>query len=125
MQSLLTYQASGGVWQKAVLLSFMVGSIELLMGFLGLGFLLNFVSVPVSAAFTSAVALIVLTTQVKDLIGIKITGTTFIEMWISIFKNIKNIRISDTILGCVTIIILLSMRVCEKKIHLKYTRRIN
>lgn len=67
--SLLTFQAAGGVWQRAVLLSFLTGAIELLMGALGLGFLINFVSGPVSSGFTSAVALIILTSQIKDVFG--------------------------------------------------------
>lgn len=67
--SLLTYQAAGGVWQKAVLLSFLTGIVEILMGFMGLGFLLNFVSGPVSSGYTSAVSLIILTSQVKDIFG--------------------------------------------------------
>lgn len=67
--SLLTFQAAGGVWQRAVLLSFLTGAIEMLMGALGLGFLINFVSGPVSSGFTSAVALIILTSQVKDVFG--------------------------------------------------------
>lgn len=41
----------------------------MLMGALGLGFLINFVSGPVSSGFTSAVALIILTSQVKDVFG--------------------------------------------------------
>lgn len=67
--SLLTFQAAGGVWQRAVLLSLLTGIIELLMGFLGLGFLINFVSGPVSSGFTSAVSLIILSSQVKDVFG--------------------------------------------------------
>lgn len=67
--SLLTFQAAGGVWQRAVLLSFLTGAIEMIMGALGLGFLINFVSGPVSSGFTSAVALIILTSQVKDVFG--------------------------------------------------------
>lgn len=67
--SLLTLQAAGGVWQKAVLLSLLTGMMEIVMGFMGLGFLLNFVSGPVSSGYTSAVSLIILTSQVKDIFG--------------------------------------------------------
>lgn len=67
--SLLTFQAAKGVWQRAVLLSFITGLVEILMGILGLGFLINFVSGPVSSGFTSAVSLIILTSQVKDVFG--------------------------------------------------------
>ena len=81
------------------------------MGFFGLGFLIDFVSGPVSSGFTSAVALIILSSQMKDIFGIKGGGSTFIEMWTAIFENIKNIRMADTFLGVACIIILLMMRV--------------
>lgn len=66
---------------------------------------------PVSSGFTSAVALIILSSQVKDLFGITASGNTFIEMWQSIFEDIDNIRAGDTIMGVVCIIVLLLMRV--------------
>lgn len=108
--SLLTFQAANGSWEKAVLLCFLSGCIELLMGLFGLGFLIDFVSGPVSSGFTSAVALIIFSSQVKDIFGIKSKGNTFVEMWTSIIENINGIRISDTILGLSCIVILLLMR---------------
>lgn len=108
--SILTFQAAGGVWQRAVLLSFLTGLIEILMGIFGLGFLIDFVSGPVSSGFTSAVALIILSSQVKDIFGITASGNTFVEMWSSIFKDIQNIRVGDTVMGFVCIVVLLLMR---------------
>lgn len=109
--SLLTFQAANGSWEKAVLLCFLTGCIELLMGLFGLGFLIDFVSGPVSSGFTSAAALIIFTSQVKDIFGIKSSGGTFLEMWSSIIENMSGIRVSDTILGFSCIVILLLMRV--------------
>lgn len=109
--SLLTYQTARGSWQKACLLCFLTGITELLMGFFGLGFLIDFVSGPVSSGFTSAVALIILSSQVKDIFGIKASGTTFVQMWSSIIDNIGGIRVWDTMLGFACIVILLLMRV--------------
>lgn len=114
--SLLTFQTAGGVWQKAVLLSFLAGIIELLMGIFGLGFLVDFVSGPVSSGFTSAVALIIVTSQVKDIFGINAKGTTFVDIWRAIFKDIHNIRAWDTALGLTCIAVLLSMRVGSDKV---------
>ncbi|XP_047504706.1 sodium-independent sulfate anion transporter-like isoform X2 [Pieris napi] len=108
--SLLTWQVAGGVIEKAILLNFLTGLIELLMGVLGLGFLINFVSGPVSSGFTSAVALMIATSQVKDLFAITVTGTTFLQQWISVFKNIHNASLWDPILGFSCIALLLSMR---------------
>lgn len=109
--SLLTFQIARGSWEKAVLLCFLGGIVELLMGILGLGFLIEFVSGPVGSGFTSAVSLIILTSQIKDLFGIKAKGNTFVELWTSIFKDIHNIRVGDTIMGCSCIVILLFLRV--------------
>uniref|UniRef100_A0A0K8TQT4 Putative sulfate/bicarbonate/oxalate exchanger sat-1 n=1 Tax=Tabanus bromius TaxID=304241 RepID=A0A0K8TQT4_TABBR len=108
--ALLTYQTAKGSWQKSVLLCFLSGIVELLMGLFGLGFLVDFVSGPVSSGFTSAVSLIIVTSQVKDVLGISAHGTTFIEIWGSIFNNIRNTKVWDTILGIACICVLFTMR---------------
>lgn len=81
------------------------------MGIFGLGFLIDFVSGPVSSGFTSAVALIIFSSQVRDIFGIKGGGSTFVQMWKSISQNIGNMRVADTALGISCIVILLLMRV--------------
>ncbi|KAG8225925.1 hypothetical protein J437_LFUL005961 [Ladona fulva] len=109
--SLLTFQTVGGRGpHHAILLCFLSGCIELLMGILGLGFLIDFVSGPVSSGFTSAVALVILTSQVKDILGIPASGSTFLEMWNGVFHTIEKTRLWDTILGIICILTLLLMR---------------
>lgn len=108
--SLLTFQVCGGIWQRAVLLCFLTGLIELLMGIFGLGFLIDFVSGPVSSGFTSAAALIILSSQVKDLLGIVAKGNTFIEQWSAIFDDIHNTQVGDAVMGFTCIVVLLLMR---------------
>ena len=58
--------------QYAVLLSFLSGLIILLCGLLRLGFLIDFISVPVIAGFTSAAALTIASGQWKSLLGLSI-----------------------------------------------------
>lgn len=108
--SLLVGQSAGGVWQRAVLLTFLTGFIEIGMGILRLGFLVDFVSGPVNSGFTSAVSLLVLTSQMKNLLNVKTAGATFFEMWTSVFKNIHKSDISDTCLGLCSITFLLIFR---------------
>lgn len=43
-------------------------------------------------------------------IGIKASGTTFLKTWIAIFEDIHNIRVGDTVMGIICIIVLLLMR---------------
>jgi sodium-independent sulfate anion transporter 11 len=109
--ALLTYQTAKGDWRKSVILCFLTGVIELFMGILGLGFLVDFVSGPVSSGFTSAVSLIIVTSQVKDILGISARGTTFVEIWGSIFDDIHNTKFNDTILGLTCIAVLMVLRI--------------
>ncbi|KAK0093334.1 hypothetical protein PV326_013778 [Microctonus aethiopoides] len=111
--SLLTFQTVGNLDSPvphAILLCFISGMVELFMGIFGLGFLIDFVSGPVSSGFTSAVALIIVTSQIKDILGISVNGATFIELWRNIAANIHETSKSDAILGIVCIAVLLILR---------------
>ncbi|KAJ9593231.1 hypothetical protein L9F63_015230, partial [Diploptera punctata] len=113
--SLLTYQTISNFDEDkrppyAILLCFLIGCVELFMGILGLGFVIDFISGPVSSGFTSAAALIIVTSQVKDILGIKASGNTFVKNWDSLFRAMGDTRLWDTVLGITCIIILLLMR---------------
>ncbi|GAB1868309.1 Sodium-independent sulfate anion transporter-like [Camponotus japonicus] len=111
--SLLTYQTISHLEspvQHAILLCFIGGIVELIMGIFGLGFLINFVSGPVSSGFTSAVALIIVTSQIKDILGIPAKGSQFIEMWQSIGGLIHETSAWDATLGASCIALLLILR---------------
>lgn len=56
----------------ALVLAVLVGIIQVLMGLLRLGFLVNFLSHPVLAGFTSAAALVIAASQLKHLLGLNI-----------------------------------------------------
>ncbi|XP_039947478.1 sodium-independent sulfate anion transporter-like [Bactrocera tryoni] len=123
--SLMVFQFAKGVWQRAILLTFLTGIIEILMALFRLSFIIEFVSGPVSAGFTSAIAFIITTSQIKDIIGVKnAKGITFLERWISMINDIGNIRIADTILGCSCVVILMLMRSLGNiKVGPKHNRR--
>jgi len=78
---------------------------------LSTGFVIDFISGPVSSGFTSAAALMILTSQIKDVLGIKATGSTFIEFWENMILAMKDTRLWDSVLGAACIIVLLLMRV--------------
>ncbi len=54
----------------AILLSFMMGVVQLAFGVFRLGFLVNFLSKPVISGFTSAAALIIGLNQIKHVLGV-------------------------------------------------------
>lgn len=97
----------------AILLAFMVGLIQLSMGLFRLGFLVNFLSHPVIAGFTSAAALIIGFSQFKHLLGIKVSGEKFLEIMSQIFDNLSQTHLTTVAIGLVAIGILIMV----KKIH--------
>ncbi|XP_031838576.1 epidermal stripes and patches isoform X2 [Nomia melanderi] len=111
--SLLTYQTISHLdapGQHAILLCFLAGIIELVMGIFGLGFLIDFVSGPVSSGFTSAVALIIVTSQIKDVLGVPAKGAQFLEMWKSLVGQVHQTSAWDAALGAACIALLLLLR---------------
>lgn len=97
----------------AILLAFMVGIFQLSMGIFRLGFLVNFLSHPVIAGFTSAAAIIIGLSQFKHLLGIKVNGEKFLEIGHQIVTQLGQIHALSLVIGLVAIFLLLMV----KKIH--------
>lgn len=62
----------------AILLSLMMGVVQVAFGLLRLGFLVNFLSKPVISGFTSAAALIIGISQLKHLLGVSLVKNDYI-----------------------------------------------
>ena len=73
----LAAAGSADYLQLALTLALMVGVIQTLMGFLRIGFLVNFLSHPVLGGFTSAAAIVIGFSQVKHLFGIQMPDAEF------------------------------------------------
>ncbi|KAK6624109.1 hypothetical protein RUM44_010967 [Polyplax serrata] len=104
----------------AVLLCFLTGCITLLFGILHLGFLVSFISVPVTVGFTTAAAVTIASSQVKGLLGIKGKSNEFLESWISVFEHIKETRFEDLGLGLFTIVFLVLLKMANEKVAQKF-----
>ncbi len=76
----LAEAGSGAFLQLALTLALLVGLIQALMGLVRLGFLVNFLSHPVLAGFTSAAALVIGFSQLKHLLGIPMPRLEFFEL---------------------------------------------
>lgn len=107
----LFISCSRGIPDYAILLCFLSGCVTIVFGILRLGFLVEFVSIPVVSGFTSAASLIIACSQIKSLLGIKIHGESFVEIWLELANNIHRTRIPDLILSCCCILILLTLKV--------------
>lgn len=100
----------------AVLVAFMVGFIQMSLGFLRLGFLVNFVSNPVISGFSSAAAIIIAFSQLKHLLGIPLEGDKIHQIIYSVITNISEIHIISLALGVMSIFILKTSHYIHKSI---------
>jgi SulP family sulfate permease len=91
----------------ALTLALLVGIIQVMMGVVRLGFLVNFLSHAVISGFTSAAALIIGFSQLKHLLGIKIPQTeSFLELLRAIALHLSEINPVTFALGAIGVGIL-------------------
>ncbi|XP_042305360.1 sodium-independent sulfate anion transporter isoform X2 [Sceloporus undulatus] len=100
----------------AILLAFLSGCIQLAMGLLHLGFLLDFISYPVIKGFTSAAAVTIGFNQVKTLLGLQNIPRQFVLQVYYTFRRIGETRIWDAILGVFCLIFLVGLQQMKKGI---------
>ncbi|XP_018330805.1 sodium-independent sulfate anion transporter isoform X2 [Agrilus planipennis] len=111
LMALMTYQQiEGRNVDYAILLCFLSGVVQLLMAFLNLGVLVDFISIPVTVGFTSATSVIIATTQLKGLLGLKISSSGFTDTIRKVVRHLDETRWHDLSLGLTCIIVLLLFR---------------
>jgi len=76
--------------ELAFVLTFIAGAIQLLMGAARMGTLVNFVSNSVIVGFTAGASLLIITSQLKNVLGIDVpSGSSFYENWSYITTHIS------------------------------------
>lgn len=94
-----------------ILLALMVGGIQLVLGLLRMGFLVNFLSKPVVSGFISGAALIIVFSQLKNLFGTEGAGSSqFHKLLQNAYTNIPNIQVYDLLIGTAGIIIIIALK---------------
>ncbi|CAH1396616.1 unnamed protein product [Nezara viridula] len=115
LMALLTYEYTRSLnMDFVVLLCFLCGIVEFIMGILRLGFLVEFISSPVVSGFTTATSVIIVGSQLKGLMGIRFKSNGFLDNIYQLFANAHKLRWGDTILGVACIIILLILRKAQE-----------
>lgn len=99
-----------------ILLALMVGILQFTMGVFKLGFLVNFLSHPVIAGFTSAAAVIIGFSQVKHLLGINIPRGKVHETIANIFQNFGEINVYTAAIGIIAIALLVVIKKIDRRI---------
>jgi SulP family sulfate permease len=94
----------------AILLTAMVGLLQMAMGVMQLGFVANLLSRPVIAGLTSAAALIISMSQIGNLIGVELGRSQYVH--VLLWEAVQNVGDAHLLtlsigVGCIAVLVLL------------------
>ncbi|HEY5391953.1 MAG TPA: SulP family inorganic anion transporter [Hanamia sp.] len=101
-----------------IVATFMAGIMLIIMGFARLGTVIKFIPHPLIIGFTTGIAVIIFSSQVKDFLGLKMESVpaNFLEKWSAYFKNMHSVNIYTILIAAVTIVIIILWPKVSKKI---------
>ncbi len=101
-----------------IIATVLAGVILVLMGLFKLGNIIKFIPYPIVVGFTSGIALVIFSTQIKDLLGLKMDSvpSDFIPKWLAYFNNISSINFWESALGLISLGIIVFWPKINKKI---------
>ena len=103
--------------QSAILLAFLMGTIQFLLGLFKMGFLVSFLSKPLIKGFTSGAAIIIGLSQVKHILGISLHQSNKIQLFaISLLNSEIPIHFPTLMIGLISILVLLILKKLTPKI---------
>ncbi|XP_078355239.1 prestin-like [Oculina patagonica] len=109
--------------EVAVALSMLVGLFQFVMGLLKLGFVAVYLSDPIISGFTTGAAILVLTSQVKHILGLTVPrysgAFAVVKTYIFMFKNITLSVPGAIITGVVCILLLVTLKYISEKLKHK------
>lgn len=103
--------------QGLAIATVIAGLLLVLMGVLRMGVVIKFMPYPIIVGFTSGIALIIFTTQIKDLFGLTIpkVPADFVEKWGAYFTHFHTINWWACLIGILSIVIIqLTPKVLKK-----------
>lgn len=94
------------------------GVFSLAMGLLKIGTLIKFIPYPIVVGFTSGIALIIFSSQVKDVLGLDVGAlpVDFIGKWSLYFQNLDTINPYSIAVSLITILLIIFIPKINKKI---------
>ncbi|MFA6932637.1 MAG: SulP family inorganic anion transporter [Bacteroidales bacterium] len=106
-----------------IIATVLAGFMLILMGILKLGDIIKFMPYPIIVGFTSGIAVVIFSTQIKDFFGLTaLDGTSlivpseFLDKWALYFQNFSTINIWATTIAVSTLIICFTWQKVTKRI---------
>jgi SulP family sulfate permease len=115
--SVIAHPGSPQFVQYAITLAFMVGAIELLLGFARLGVLVNFISHSAIVGFTAGAAVLIVTNQLGNFFGMESPrGLHFHETWVFFYEHLSDAQPFTMLVGVATLATALFVRVRLRRV---------
>lgn len=101
-----------------IVATIMAGLMLFAMGALKLGGIIKFMPYPIVVGFTSGIALVIFSTQIKDLFGLTMDSVPgdFAGKWLAYFQNMDTINLWSMGLGLVSVLLIFLWPKVSKKI---------
>uniref|UniRef100_A0A182QFU9 STAS domain-containing protein n=1 Tax=Anopheles farauti TaxID=69004 RepID=A0A182QFU9_9DIPT len=129
LMSLMTLEYTAGrPPEYVIVLAFASGLVELAMGAFRLGFLVCFISVPVTSAFTSATALIIIGAQLGNLLGLPrlpASDSGFFSTVSGVVRRLQEANVGDTTLGASCLVLLVALQFLPRLVPASHHRRLH
>ena len=101
----------------AIFLALFMGLIQIFLGLLKFGFLVNFLSKPVISGFTSAAAIIIGLSQLNHILGISLTSHNLIhQILAALWATLGNIHPFTALITMASILLIFSLKRLSRKI---------
>jgi sulfate permease, SulP family len=101
-----------------LLATMMAGAILVIMGIAQFGSFIKFIPYPVIVGFTSGIAVIIFSSQVKDFLGLSIKSVPpeFIGKWIAYGRNLQSFDMQSFLIGLLALLIIMFWPKLSRKI---------
>jgi sulfate transporter 4 len=104
----------------ALLIAFCVGIFQIFMAFLQIGFIINFISHPVIAGFTTAAAFVIILSQLQHILGYSVQKShyPFLTLF-SYISNLHKFKWQPFLFGIINISLMQTIKFINKKFKLE------
>ena len=101
-----------------IIATIMAGIFMVCFGLLRLGSYIKFIPYPITTGFTSGIALVMFTSQMKDFLGLQIENSSpkFLEQWAAYFKHMDTLSLQTAAIGFIALMILIFWPKINKKV---------
>jgi len=91
-----------------IIATFIAGVLLIFMGIAGLGSVIKFIPYPLITGFTSGIAVIIFSSQIKDFLGLEmgVVPADFVHKWTAYLQHLSVINIYAILIGCCTLLVM-------------------